>query len=270
LLERLHRFGFEEVFTEQRKSELGLLLAKFLLDEYSREAQGVRMQIAYTSGHTCIWASSDHSNESEEVVNLLEVCLELKENASSGHHMQTGLPEDYRAPLFAAFDAKQLFVGEQVYNAEYELRPLQISLPLQHVVYSHKTVFPSSFRRMRANLRLTCPTNKSDEAHEDEYFDLSVRSSSYILQFRTAAPSFEHYTTNMAKIAFAGTLQQREECLQMMIEEVWQNNGDQLDAWFQLYFLACIKTSFRDYWQIAASDDRNEAGKITDGTEVVS
>ena len=271
LLRGLQDVGIEEVFTEQRKSELGLLLAKFLLDEYSREAQGVCMESVYTSsGDVCTWTSSGHSNESEEVESLLEVCLGLKENASSGHQMQTGLPEDYRAALFAAFDAKQLFVGGRVFTTQCKSRPFQLSLPWQHVVRSHETVFPSSFRRMRANLRLTCLTGRPRQAYECKCLDLSVRSSSYILQFRTVAPSSYRDTSKMTKIAFAGTSQQREECLQMMIEEVWQNNGDQLDAWSQLYLLACVKTYFRDYWQIAASDDGSEAGKVNDGTEVVS
>jgi hypothetical protein len=273
LLERLHHVGVEEELTEQRKSELGLLLAKFLLDEYSREAQGVCTKSVYAWGglSACTWTYSGHPNESEEVGYLLRVCSALKENASSGHHMQTGLPEDYRAALFAAFDAKQLFVAGRVkHTTQRKSRPFQISLPWQHVVRSHETVFPSSFRRMRANLRLTCLRGNHRQAYECKCLDLSVRSSSYILQFRTVAPSFAHRTTRMTRIAFAGTSQQREECLQMMIEEVWQNNGDQLDAWFQLYFLACVKTYFRDYWQIAASDDGSEAGKITDGTEVVS
>jgi hypothetical protein len=264
LLERLHQIGFEEVLTEQRKSELGLLLAKFLLDEYSREAQGVCMKSVYARGVfcTCTWTYSGHPNESKEVEYLLEVCSALKKNASSGHHMQTGLPEDYRAALLAAFDARQLFFGEQVYATQRNSRPLRISLPWQHVVHSHETVFPSSFRRMRANLRLTCLTGDPREANECKCFDLSVRSSSYILQFRTGL--------EMAGMAFTGTLQQREKSLQIVADEIWQNNDNQLDAWSQLYFLACVKTSFRDYWQIAASDDGSEAGKITDGTEVVS
>ncbi|KAM0691223.1 hypothetical protein Q7P36_009994 [Cladosporium allicinum] len=273
LLERLHQVWFEEVFTEQRKSELGLLLAKFLLNEYSREAQGVCTKSVYARGglYTCTWTSSGHPNEFKEVRCLLEVCSALKENASSGHHMQTGLPEDYRTALLAAFDARQLFVGEQVYTAQRKSRPLLLSLPWQHVVHSHETVFPSSFRRMRANLRLTFLTGKLSEAYECNCFDLSVRSSSYILQFRIAPPPSESdMVPELGGIAFAGTSQQREECLQMTIEEVWQNNDDQLDAWSQLYFLACVKTSFRDYWQIAASDGGSEAGEITDGTEVVS
>jgi hypothetical protein len=248
-----------------------VLLTRFLLEEYSCESQGVcntswSLNSWSLNGHAYSWAFSGRSNEKEEMTLLTRACAKLA--ALSDHHTRTESSEDHRDILLATLDAKQVFVGGETWPSNQMSRSLGIALPLQHVVCGHKTVFPSSFKRMRANLRLTCFKDSLArvirEAHTKKFFDLSVRSTSYILGFCTDIPKTSNHQLALrdTTIVFTGTLQQREECFQLITQEVWQNADNQLDAWSQLCVLACVKKSFSEYWKIVASDDGSEAGKI--------
>jgi len=263
LLDRLVDFAFGIHFTDQRKRlELELLLTKFLIEEYSRVSQGACIKYLRKRRYIGSWTSSGHSDEeSEEVILLVTTCVSLNKIADSDHHAWTGQLDDSKATFLATFDARQLFVGE-----DGEDLPLQILLPLQYAIYDHKTVFPSSFRRMRANLRLICITENGNGDFDHKHLDLSVRLTSYMLQFRIVSPYADCRIVRMTGMAFAGTLQQREECVRLIIEESWQNNDDQLDAWHQLYLLACVKNYFCEYWSIVTPDDGNEAREIADQT----
>jgi hypothetical protein len=261
-------------------SESCVLLIQFLLEEYSCESQGACKTFWSLNDCAYSWASSDRSNDEEATHMLIEACLAClawtREGALSEYDTQTGSSEDYQDTLLATFDAKQLFVGGEIRFGKEKVGSLQLALPLQHVVRGHKTVFPSSFKRMRANLQLICfgpPLTGGDYTnHYTNYrfLDLSVRLSGYMLEFCTATPDiYGLYTSGLKEIVFAGTLHQRQECLKLIIQEVWQNTDNQLDAWGQLYLLACVKKSFSTHWKIAASDNGSEADKITDETELV-
>jgi hypothetical protein len=124
---------------------------------------------------------------------------------------------------------------------------------------------------MRANLQLICcdPSLTRDDNTKYRFLDLSVRLSGYVLDFCIATPSLDdqYILSRSNEIVFAGTLQQGQDCVQLIIQEVWQNTNNQLDAWGQLYLLACVKKSFSTYWEIAASDDGSEADNITDDSD---
>jgi hypothetical protein len=93
----------------------------------------------------------------------------------------------------------------------------------------------------------------------------------YVLKFCTAAPDVHELWVSgwgdLGDLVFTGTLQQLQECLQLVIQEVWQNTNNQLDAWGQLLLLACVKKSFSTYWKIVASDGGSEAGKIANDSD---
>jgi hypothetical protein len=270
LLGNLH--GYELRFADQRRPELWLLLTKCLLEKYSFESQGAHETCSSLTGFPFTWASSGRYLEQRDMLPFIEACAGL--TSPSDYHMRTESSEDYRDTMLATADAKQLFVGGQASSGERGAQPLQIALPLQHVICGHKTVFSSSFKRMRANLRLICfkssPTRGKYTG--DACFDLSVRLTGYMLEFCTVIPqaSTRLWSTNVTTIAFAGTPCQRERCLQLVIQEIWQDTESELDAWSQLYILACVKKSFRAYWRIAVSDDGSEAGKITNDADLIS
>jgi hypothetical protein len=37
-------------------------------------------------------------------------------------------------------------------------------------------------------------------------------------------------------------------CLQLLLDDIWADQEKQLDAWQQLYSLACVKKSFKHLW----------------------
>jgi hypothetical protein len=256
---------------DQQISESCVLLTRFLLEEYSCESQGACKAFYSMNGYDFSWASSGRSNQRREMESLI---MAPKMSVLSDYHTQIGPSEDYRDTLLAIFDAKQLFVGNMSRFAGDKFRSFQIALPLQHAICGHKTVFSSSFKRRRADLQLICfdPSLTGDENTNHRFLDLSVRLTGYMLEFCTATPDLSElymYVSHSSKILFAGTLQQRQECLKLIIQEVWQNPNNQLDAWGQLFLLACVKKHFSPYWKIVASKDGKEAGKITDGADFV-
>jgi hypothetical protein len=275
LLEGLLNEALRGRFMDQRRLELGLLLTEFLLEEYLCEPQGGRAVFHRAGNGVCTWTSPRRSNDAAEICLLIEACSDLK------RYNHIGPMEQCRARLFAIVDARQIFFGAkdeplEVAGTEEDLcrikfRRLLVGLPLQHVICGHKKVFPSSFRRVRANLRLICLTSLDTRGSAICcHFDLSVRLTSYVLEFCKVAPKISRRYSRGKRILFAGTSQQREECVQLIIQEVWQSIDNQLDAWHQLYILACVKKWFSTYWEIAASDNESEAGKITNEHELVA
>jgi hypothetical protein len=59
---------------------------------------------------------------------------------------------------------------------------------------------------------------------------------------------------------FVGSRTNLNRCLEMLVEEIWDNEGRGLTAWQQLYMLACVKRWFRKYWQIDDSLPETSAG----------
>jgi hypothetical protein len=269
LLERqlqMHRPGS----SYQQIPESCVLLTGFLLEEYSCESQDVCKTFCSINRSAFSWASSGRSNEEEETHMLIGPwsC-----RAFSDFYTQTGSSEDCRDTLLATFDAKQVFFGGKSRLTRRKTRSLQIAMPLQHVIRGHKTVFPSSFKRMQAVLQLICfdPFLTGDDNTNYRFLELSVQLTGYVLKFCTATPDVHELwvsgSGDLGDLVFAGTLQQRQECLQLIIQEVWQNTNDQLDAWGQLLLLACVKKSFSTYWEIVASDGGSEAGKIANDSD---
>jgi hypothetical protein len=244
---------------DYRMSESCALLTKFIFEEYSCESQGACN--IFWPFYAFSWASSGRSNEGEEIQLLIEVCSKL--GRLRNNPIQFESSEDYRDTILATVDAKQLFYSGTYRLTRKEDRSLHIAMPLQHVIRGHKTVFPSSFKRMRANLQLICfgPSLTGDHDTNYRFFDLSVQLTGYVLEFCAATPDFdEFYLESPGEIVvLAGTPQQRQECLQLIIQEVWQNTDNQLDAWGQLLILACVKKDFSTYWEIVVSDDDSDA-----------
>lgn len=100
--------------------------------------------------------------------------------------------------------------------------------------------------------------------HDATHLDLSAKLTAQLL---SSSDSHQEVTTNgdvefakaeQFELRLTGTAQQYEECLQMIIEEAWDNVNDQLDAWQQLYLLACVRMWFISYWypnEFTSSDE---------------
>jgi hypothetical protein len=46
-----------------------------------------------------------------------------------------------------------------------------------------------------------------------------------------------------------GTAADYSTCLRTILDDIWANRDDQLDAWQQLYALACVKLWFKCMWK---------------------
>lgn len=283
LLERLaHTLGDRP--EDQQRIGMGLLLP-FLFEEYLGEPQRVHTTTFKMRRCICTCAPSAHSNEVEETRLLIDAYAATLPSGPSDDHAGTGPgpgpSDDCRTPLLAILDAKQVYLGAMAKSIGRGRRLLQIALPFQHVVCGHTTVFPSSFRRMRANLRLICLQSPrglgvarivKDNAQIDSensdvnHFDLSEQLTSYILESYAVAPKVTLEDGNFINAAketvFHGTTRQREECLRLIIQEIGQEAEDQTDKFRRILILARVVHDFSKFWKITASDDGSEAGDI--------
>jgi hypothetical protein len=53
---------------------------------------------------------------------------------------------------------------------------------------------------------------------------------------------------------FQGTQEDFSDCLEQILSKVRADEQGQLDAWQQLYTLACVKTYFKHFWTIRTTE----------------
>jgi hypothetical protein len=58
---------------------------------------------------------------------------------------------------------------------------------------------------------------------------------------------------------FSGSAAERLDCLQKVMDELWEDAEHQLTAWEQLYLRACVKTCFVHFWKEPADDSNSES-----------
>lgn len=87
-------------------------------------------------------------------------------------------------------------------------------------------------------------------------FSLGATVSTLLISLRT---KWEGVTTSLQAVfdSFAsftvtwiGTPAEYSGCLQSILDDIWTDPDQQLDAWQQLYALACVKSFFRRMWKI--------------------
>jgi hypothetical protein len=57
-------------------------------------------------------------------------------------------------------------------------------------------------------------------------------------------------TMNSLGMTWVGTAADYTSCLQVILDDIWQDRDQQLNAWQQLYALACLKLCFGRMWKI--------------------
>jgi hypothetical protein len=162
-------------------------------------------------------------------------------------------------------------------NPTTSRQPLQILLSANHIFYGHRTKFPETFRYSQAVLRLFCLRRAGRYRRrllftgcDATHLDLSATLTAHLLSLSeddqgvTVNEEVEFAKVKQFELRLTGTALQYEECLQMITQEAWDNVNEQLDAWQQLYLLACVKTSFISYWN---SGDSMSCNKRLSGLE---
>ncbi|KAL5317216.1 hypothetical protein ACEPPN_014311 [Leptodophora sp. 'Broadleaf-Isolate-01'] len=85
--------------------------------------------------------------------------------------------------------------------------------------------------------------------------DLGPRVTNRLLHFLKIA-TFGYPQRYEREESFVGNSEAYEECQQLMINDIWENAGGKLDAWQQLYVLACLKTKLQDQWDFLDDEEQ--------------
>lgn len=125
--------------------------------------------------------------------------------------------------------------------------------PLTHASISNVPL-PESLKlqRSRRTMRLLCldskqlatgPLMREDASKATACFDISEKCSEAIgdLVIDETSP-LGRFVESMGQ----------ERCLRLILEDIWADQEKQLDAWQQLYMLACVKKGFKYFWATAA------------------
>lgn len=102
-------------------------------------------------------------------------------------------------------------------------------------------------------------------------FDLSTTATAALLwQSQWWTPDVYDMSTlvlaRALEMAWIGTAADYSSCLQVILDDIWQDCDQQLDAWQQLYALACVKLWFKCMWRIG--DEAEVVGWQSDADEL--
>lgn len=205
-----------------------------------------------------------------------ELLPALTINAGSGR-IEGRDAVELESRLTVVCDAYQLFVdcGRLDGLSTSEWRDLRLLLSWNHYNLGLDVVFPQTFELPRAVLRLCCSKYPSESyvgesnvlATATTYFDLSSQVTTQVMAACSNFSQSRHNDLEDAELS--GTSADLACCQQMIIDEIWENRNEQLDAWGQLYILANVKKWFGSYWKIReptssdelSAESENESGR---------
>ncbi|KAL1584682.1 hypothetical protein WHR41_06901 [Cladosporium halotolerans] len=150
-------------------------------------------------------------------------------------------------------DALQVFCGTMLQKSSKEGRAsLQIEVPIIFFKVRDLASNEEGSRWQGAILRLLCLDVRAERLRKSSsveytkvaaHFDLSNKLTSELMTFLC------HQSEDRDMILrFTGMPDDRARCLERVRSEIWANKDGQLDAWRQLYILACVKAWFEDFW----------------------
>jgi hypothetical protein len=216
--------------------------------------------------------SHDLVNEDESANEHAYMILDLHMAANIAlRRLRDGSHEswhDFNTQLLQVCEAWHLFFGVVARREPERLTPLQIQWPQTHTSRLPNSSIPEtiSLRWPRPMMRLLCLDVKqiatgrivrTESFRVISCFDVSERCSKAMgdLEIDHSLPSgrFADVTGGL-KIDSLPPLGRFEEpmgaarCLQLLLDDIWADQEKQLDAWQQLYSLACVKKSFKHLW----------------------
>lgn len=177
-------------------------------------------------------------------------------NGRESHHalnwiLQTDRIEDWSA-IARICDALQICCGTNLQHGSRRRAPLQIQLPVMFFNSRVRVRDTGESRWRGAILRLLCVDVRAERLGEPSYdedtkvvahFDLSPGLTSELMTFLC----HQGEDGDMV-LRSTGSPEDLAHCLKRVQSEIWANKDERLDAWRQLYGLACVKTWFEDFW----------------------
>jgi hypothetical protein len=242
----------------QLRTDNDLVFNDFLHDRYF----GFRQPVSKLCLNPifCSWQGSRECDESHIMHNLAAIRVP-----------KPSLPDAFGQQLLALSEAREVWRGLQAVDKIGKLLPLHFLLPnsafLSMWATSQLWTTPL-ITDPTSPLRLMC-LRRSTQAHvsrmlpfrlgyEQELvamFDLSIAATAALLSQSQWWTS--HYLDNdifsiahNPEMTWVGTAAEYSSCLQLILDDIWADRDQQLDAWQQLYALACVKLCFKHMWKI--------------------
>ena len=98
------------------------------------------------------------------------------------------------------------------------------------------------------------------------HFDLSTETADVLSEFWDLS---ESDTNDCRYPRFVGWVEEFDGCLELLVKEIWANEGGVLTAWEQLYMLACVKKWFKDYWTVEGAEALSAIGGVEEDESLV-
>ena len=174
--------------------------------------------------------------------------------------------------ISALLEVRDVWRGPQAFDENQQLLPLQLLLPNRAFMRWWAPDQPLGDSLPDAPLssfRIICTDRKErinvSQVHQQQLvfqpvvvaiFDLSLAATACLLSQKPhwADPSVSNdvYSfTQRPNMTWLGTPDDYSTCLRTILDDIWADRDHQLDAWQQLYVLACVKLCFKCMWYIA-------------------
>jgi hypothetical protein len=182
-------------------------------------------------------------------------------------------PERSWSQVLALMEERDVWRGPQAVDQRHALLPLQFLLPNSAFLHwwmssqpwssPSTSGFHSTFRlicvhpkQWKSGTKLLQRRQMASKETTVAFFDLSVTATTTLISQSIDWTSLDNmsqfYTLAYAlKMTWVGTKADYSACLKAIIDDIWANRDEQLDAWQQLYTLACVKLYLKRMWKIA-------------------
>ena len=195
--------------------------------------------------HMLSFLESGTVNEDYFIISALDaMCSTIQEGSDdTGWEAVTKLLE--------VCEAWDIYHGDPTEIQPDYLSPLQMQVPQSYAnVHLAKAPDPFKSRWRRRTLRLLCLDPKQvaettllglsrQRINVTAYFDISEQCSNEIGELVVDEQSpFGDFTESMGK----------ERCLQLILNDIWEDPDGQLDAWQRLYVRAYVRKWFKYLW----------------------
>ena len=206
------------------------------------------------------WLGSSDLDQAYTIQNLAGI----KPQASPPHHSWPRIS--------ALLESRNLWRGPQAIGGNRQLVPLQLLLPnTAFIRWWESSHLPEASLPdgPLSSFRVICTNRKEriniSQIHQQQLvfkpvvvavFDLTVTTTkSLLLQeshwaSHSSVSDHVYSLTESLDMTWFGTEAEYSTGLRSISDDIWANRDNQLDAWQQLYALACVKLWFKCMWRI--------------------
>jgi hypothetical protein len=253
-----------------------------------REKQGRHLCMIYDqhpfqNGFPVSWGSTDDYYEPWTIFQLeiaacnlswyciLDPDVDGSEKVLSDQHFDSvdSMDLSILETLYTMIQGWDMFFGIRIGSPTGPL-PLQLSVPVYYW-FSPAVRYPNLAKterllaaRPERILEISCLAKwgtSSSKATKQQLapispvmtYRLSVATTDLLMKWKAVDGEV------LCEAMFSGSAAERLDCLQKVMDELWEDAEHQLTAWEQLYLRACVKTCFVHFWKEPADDSNSES-----------